>query len=779
MRASLQAGATLPAARDFPRSRGREFAPSDFLTKNSSEPKNSIDKPMIISQAELDSFTNVVQSHPHDFLGIHHASCGNTHGIVVRAYLDDAKSVSVKNKKTGKITPMERLSKDGFFEAWFPRARVIFHYTLIVESYSGATREIADAYSFWQTISDSDLYLINQGTDHRVYEKLGSHVREIDGVKGVSFAVWAPSARRVSVVGDFNGWDGRYHAMRMLGASGIWEIFIPGVAVGAKYKFELLNQYDPTPYCKIDPYAISFEPPPNNACIVADISGFKWNDAAWLEKRDATNWQEKPVSVYEMHLDSWKRVPEEGDRPLTYRELGDELAKYCTEMGFTHVEMLPPTEYPFPPSWGYQVTGFYAPTCRFGSPEDFMVMVDKLHACGIGVIIDWVPAHFPRDDWGLAGYDGTHLYDHADPRQGTQPDWGTLLFNFGRCEVRGFMTGSALSWLGRFHVDGLRVDAVAAMLYLDYSRKDGEWIPNRYGGKENIESIEFLRATNDLVHHYHPGAITIAEESTSFAGVTHPTRDNGLGFDFKWAMGWMHDTLAYMKEDPLNRKFHHNKLTFAMLYQYSEKFMLALSHDEVVHGKASLINKMPFGDMPTKAANLRALFGYMWTWPGKKTLFMGGEFGQSHEWKYDGSLDWHLLEYIDHEGVRRAVRDLNKLYRSRPEIAALDQDYRGFEWINANDGDNSVLSYLRKSPDGKTTWLVVCNFTPVARTYRVGVPEAGRWGEVFNSDAEYYGGSGMGNFGGKDAEPKPWNDRANSLEIALPGLSTLIFELRK
>lgn len=734
---------------------------------------------MIISEAELQSFTGVVQSHPHDFLGMHRAVVDGKNGIVVRAYLRDAKNVSVKNVKTGRKTVMTRLSEDGFFEAWFPRNKEIFVYRLVVESYSGTLSEIADPYSFWPTISESDLYLINQGNDHRVYEKLGSHVREIDGVRGVSFAVWAPSARRVSVVGDFNDWDGRYHPMRMLGASGIWELFIPGVEAGAKYKFELLNQYDPTPYCKIDPYAISFEPPPNNACIVADISGYKWNDAKWIEARNQANWQEKPISVYEMHLDSWKRVPEENNRPLNYRELGVELSKYCKEMGFTHVEMLPPTEYPFPPSWGYQVTGFYAPTCRFGTPEDFMAMVDTLHANGIGVIIDWVPAHFPRDDWALSGYDGTHLYDHADPRQGTQPDWGTLLFNFGRCEVRGFLIGSALSWLTRFHVDGLRVDAVAAMLYLDYSRKDGEWIPNQYGGKENIEAIEFLRATNDIVHKYHPGVITIAEESTSFAGVTRPTKEFGLGFDFKWAMGWMHDTLAYMKEDPLNRKYHHNKLTFAMLYQYSEKFMLALSHDEVVHGKCSLINKMPQADMTGKAANLRALLGYMWTWPGKKTLFMGGEFGQSHEWKYDDSLDWHLLQYADHKGVQDAVRDLNKLYCESPEIAQLDQDYRGFEWLNANDGDNSVLSYVRKSLDGKSNWVVLCNFTPVARTYRVGVPAEGHWDEVFNSDATCYGGSGLGNFGGKDSEPKPWNDRPNSIEITLPPLATVVFRQKR
>ena len=734
---------------------------------------------MIISEAELQSFTSVVQSRPHDFLGMHRAEVDGKTGIVVRAYLRDAKNAELVNVKTKKRTEMPRLTEDGFFELWLPRTKEIFAYRLAVESYSGETHEIFDPYCFLPTISEDDLYLINQGTDHRVYMKLGAHVRELGGVKGTSFAVWAPSARRVSVVGDFNGWDGRYHPMRMLGASGIWEIFIPGVGAGTKYKYEILNQQDPTPYCKIDPYAISFEPPPNNASIVADISAFKWHDEKWLKTRDATNWQEKPVSVYEVHLGSWRCVPEDGNRPLNYRELGVQLSEYCKEMGFTHVEMLPPTEYPFPPSWGYQVTGFYAPTHRYGTPEDFMAMIDTLHQNGIGVILDWVPAHFPRDAFALAGYDGTHLYEHADPRQGTQPDWGTLVFNYGRCEVRGFLIGSALSWLDRFHVDGLRVDAVAAMLYLDYSRKDGEWIPNRYGGKENLEAIDFLRTTNDLVHSYHPGAITIAEESTSFAGVTRSTKDYGLGFDFKWAMGWMHDTLAYMKEDPINRKFNHNKLTFAMLYQYSEKFMLALSHDEVVHGKASLINKMPQPDMPSKAANLRALFGYMWTWPGKKTLFMGGEFGQSREWRYDASLDWHLLKYIDHEGVRRAVRDLNKLYASEPTIAALDQDYRGFEWINANDGDNSVLTYLRKGADGATTWVVACNFTPVQRTYRIGVPAGGFWAEIFNSDAECYGGSGQGNFGGVKAEKKEWNGRPYSIEINLPPLACVIFYQKK
>jgi 1,4-alpha-glucan branching enzyme len=598
-------------------------------------------------------------------------------------------------------------------------------------------------------------------------------VRTIDGVTGVSFAVWAPSARRVSVVGDHNLWNGRAQPMRNLGASGIWEIFIPGLAAGARYKYEIVGPHDTTPFLKTDPYALHFEPSPNHAAIVCDLSGFVWHDAAWLEARRQRDLRSRPMSVYEVHLASWRRVPEEGGRVLNYRELGEQLAAYCVQMGFTHVELMPPSEHPFDGSWGYQVTGFYAPTHRFGSPLEFMTLVDALHRADVGVIVDWVPAHFPRDFFALARFDGTHLYEHADPRLGEHQDWGTLIFNYGRHEVRGFLVCSALSWLERFHVDGLRVDAVASMLYLDYSRKAGEWIPNRFGGRENIEAIEFLRQVNSLVHLYQPGVAMIAEESTSFPGVTKSVPEGGLGFDFKWNMGWMHDTLDYFKQDPLFRKFHHDKLTFGMLYQWSEAFVQSFSHDEVVHGKGSLIGKMSGGDDATKAANLRCLLALQWSWPGKKTLFMGCEFGQFAEWKYDASLDWHLLEYPIHLGVQRLVADLNKLYVTDTDLAANELRPESFAWLVADDGAQSVLAFERRG--GEQAWTVAGNFTPVERTYRLGVPFPGRWQEALNTDSKHYAGQGLGNLGGVVAEAIPCQGRPYSIEVRLPGLSMVIF----
>ena len=593
---------------------------------------------------------------------------------------------------------------------------------------------------------------------------------------GTAFAVWAPEARRVSVVGDFNNWDGRYHMMRTLGASGIWEIFIPGIRPGARYKYEILGPNGPVPFLKSDPYAVRFEPPPHNASIVHSLDGYTWQDAAWLAQRAATDWQRKPVSIYELHLGSWKRVPEDGGRPLTYRELASQLPAYLTGMGFTHVEFMPPAEHPFDGSWGYQVTGFYAPTQRFGTPHDFMALVDALHAASIGVIIDWVPAHFPRDAFALEAFDGTHLYEHADPRQGSHLDWGTLIFNYGRHEVRTFLAGSALAWLDRFHVDGLRVDAVASMLYLDYSRKEGEWIPNKFGGRENLEAIHFLRHTNELVHQHFPGALLIAEESTSFAGVTRPVHEGGLGFDLKWNMGWMHDTLEYFAKDPLYRKWHHNLLTFGMLYQYSEKFVQAFSHDEVVHGKGSMLNKMPQPDIARRAQNLRAFYAFMWAWPGKKTLFMGNEFGQYAEWKYDQSLDWHLLQYAPHKGLQLLVGDLNKLYREDDALARNEQFPGSFQWLEANDADNSVLTFLRLSTDGGLAWMVAANFTPVERTYRIGVPCDGQWREAINTDAPAYNGHGAGNLGSVNADTgHAWNGQPHSIHVCLPAMSTIIF----
>ena len=726
---------------------------------------------MRLSPAELTALVDATETCPHRFLGLHALGDG---GCVVRCLLPGAVSVEVRDVAAGVGLPMERLHAVGLFERVIPR-REGLRYRLRATYADGTARELEDPYRFWPTISEDDLFLLGKGDDHRVYHKLGAQLRTLDGVAGVSFAVWAPSARRVSVVGDFNLWNGRAHPMRALGASGIWEVFVPGLLAGTRYKFELVGPHDRTPFLKTDPYGLHFEPSPNHAAIVCDLSGFVWNDAVWMESRRRRDPRTRPMSVYEVHLASWRRVPEEGGRVLGYRELGEQLAAYCVELGFTHVELMPPSEHPFDGSWGYQVTGFYAPTHRFGSPLDFMTMVDTLHRAGIGVIVDWVPAHFPRDFFALARFDGTHLYEHADPRLGEHQDWGTLIFNYGRHEVRGFLVGSALSWLERFHVDGLRVDAVASMLYLDYSRKDGEWIPNRHGGRENIEAIEFLRQVNALVHLYHPGVAMIAEESTSFPGVTKEVAAGGLGFDLKWNMGWMHDCLGYFRQDPLFRKFHHDKLTFGMLYQWSEAFVQSFSHDEVVHGKGSLIGKMSGGDDATKAANLRCLLALQWTWPGKKTLFMGCEFGQFAEWKYDASLDWHLLAYPLHAGVQRLVADLNRLYVGEAALAENELRPEGFEWLVTDDGAQSVVAFERRSRG--RAWVVAGNFTPVERTYRLGVPWPGRWQEAINTASRHYAGQGLGNLGGVHAEAIPCQGRPYSIEVRLPGLAVVVFRL--
>jgi 1,4-alpha-glucan branching enzyme len=723
---------------------------------------------MRLSPAELTALVDAKETSPHRFLGLHPLQGG---GLVARALLPWASACELL-PEGGKPVPMARLHASGVFEVELPGS-ALFRYRFRVTYPDGVRRDVDDPYRFLPTISEDDLFLLGKGDDHRAHYKLGSHVRTIDGVSGVSFAVWAPSARRVSVVGDHNLWNGRAQPMRNLGASGIWEIFIPGLAAGARYKYEIVGPHDTTPFLKTDPYALHFEPSPNHAAIVCDLSGFVWHDAAWMESRRQRDLRSRPMSVYEVHLASWRRVPEEGGRVLNYRELGEQLAAYCVQMGFTHVELMPPSEHPFDGSWGYQVTGFYAPTHRFGSPLEFMTLVDALHRADVGVIVDWVPAHFPRDFFALARFDGTHLYEHADPRLGEHQDWGTLIFNYGRHEVRGFLVCSALSWLERFHVDGLRVDAVASMLYLDYSRKAGEWIPNRFGGRENIEAIEFLRQVNSLVHLYQPGVAMIAEESTSFPGVTKSVPEGGLGFDFKWNMGWMHDTLDYFKQDPLFRKFHHDKLTFGMLYQWSEAFVQSFSHDEVVHGKGSLIGKMSGGDDATKAANLRCLLALQWSWPGKKTLFMGCEFGQFAEWKYDASLDWHLLAYPIHLGVQHLVADLNKLYVADAELAAYEMRSENFAWLVADDGAQSVLAFERRG--GEQAWTVAGNFTPVERTYRLGVPFPGRWEEALNTDSKHYAGHGLGNLGGVVAEAIPCQGRPYSIEVRLPGLSMIIF----
>ena len=727
---------------------------------------------MVISKDELKSIVSARCGLPQEFLGMH--KCKG--GIVVRAYIVNAKSCHLVDlrKSARKSAEMEKLDPSGFFELFIKGARKPFPYRFRVERYDGEIREFADAYSFPPSLTDEELYLFGLGDDRKVYEHLGSHLREIDGVKGTAFAVWAPTARRVSVVGDFDEWDGRYFPMRPLETSGVWEIFIPGVGEGAKYKYEILAANNDTPFLKSDPYAVRFEPPPHNSSVVCDISGYGWSDEKWIKSRMKTDWAKKPVSVYEVHLGSWKRVPEDGFRPLSYAEIGRQLAEYCVQMNFTHVEFMPLTEYPFDGSWGYQVTGFYAPTHRYGSPREFMEMVDVLHQNGIGVIMDWVPAHFPRDAFALAGFDGSCLYEHEDPRLGANPDWGTLCFNYGRKEVANFLLGSALAWLDRFHIDGLRFDAVASMLYLNFSRDN--WIPNKYGGIENLDAIDFLKHVNSVIHSDYPGTITIAEESTTFAGVTKPVGEGGLGFDFKWNLGWMHDTLDYLKEDPINRKYHHNKMTFPSMFQFTEKFMLVYSHDEVVHGKSPMVGKMGSGYWDDKIATLRALYAYMWMWPGKKTLFMGDEIAQGHEWRYDESLEWSLLKYIQHEGVRESVRDVAKLYLSDAELAENDFNSIGFEWINADDGDNSVFSFLRFTSDGKRCYATVSNFTPVEqRAYRLGLPCGGVWKEVLNTDAKVYGGGGRGNMGKVEAvAEKAANRRPFGCDMVVPPLSTVV-----
>ena len=623
-------------------------------------------------------------------------------------------------------------------------------------------------------LSDDDLYLFNEGSHFRLYEKLGAHLMEVDGAPGAYFAVWAPDAEAVSVIGDFNAWDRARHPLAPRGASGIWEGWVPGVRKGAAYKYFVRSRYGAYAAEKADPFALYAETPPRTASIVWDL-GYEWGDGAWMQGRARRNSLDAPINIYEVHLGSWRRVPEEGNRPLTYRELAPALAEYVQRMGYTHVEFLPVMEHPFAGSWGYQVTGYFAPTSRFGAPQDFMYLVDQLHQHGIGVFLDWVPSHFPADPHGLGYFDGTHLYEHADPRKGFHPDWLSLIFNYGRNEVRSFLISSGLFWLDKYHADGLRVDGVASMLYLDYSRRDGEWVPNEYGGRENLDAVEFLRRFNSEAYRSFPSIQTVAEESTAWPGVSRPVYLGGLGFGLKWDMGWMHDTLTYMSRDPVHRRYHHNELTFRMLYAFTENFVLSLSHDEVVHGKGSLISKMP-GDDWQKAANLRLLLAYMTGQPGKKLLFMGGEFGQWKEWDHESSLSWEALDWDFHRGIQQCTRDVNLLYASEPALYELDHDPAGFEWVDANDSDASVLTFLRKGRPPAPPLLVVCNFTPVVReNYRVGVPHGGRWAEVLNTDAREYGGSGVGNLGGVTARPIPYHGRPYSLNLTLPPLAALFF----
>lgn len=623
-------------------------------------------------------------------------------------------------------------------------------------------------------LTDYDIYLFKQGNHFRIYEKLGAHPTRVNGADGTFFAVWAPNAAGVSVIGDFNGWDPDAHPLHLRpDGSGIWEGFIPGVKEGVLYKYKC--RYRGRQVDKIDPYAFYNEVPPKTASIVWNLD-YKWGDGEWMKKRRNRNALDAPISILEVHLGSWMRVPEEGNRFLTYRELAPKLASYVNEMGFTHVEFLPVMEHPLYRSWGYQVTGYFAPTSRYGKPQDFMYLIDHLHQHEVGVILDWVPSHFPMDGHGLVYYDGTHLYEHADPRKGFHPDWTSAIFNYGRNEVRNFLISSALFWLDKYHADGLRVDAVASMLYLDYSRKEGEWVPNRYGGKENLEAIAFLRRLNEVVYKEYPDVQTIAEESTAWPMVTRPTYLGGLGFGLKWKMGWMRDTLFYFSKDPIFRKYHHDLLTFSMWYAYTENYVLPLSHDEVTYGKGSLYGKMP-GDEWQKFANLRLLFGYMYGHPGKKLLFMGGEFGQWREWVWEESIEWHALRYLSHRGLQRWVRDLNHFYRSEPAMYELDFEPAGFEWVDFTDWEKSIISFIRRGKSTRTIVFIVCNFTPVPRYgYRIGVPSGGYWKEVLNSDAREYGGSGLGNLGGVEAEQVPFHGRKYSLSLTLPPLGVLFFK---
>jgi len=625
-------------------------------------------------------------------------------------------------------------------------------------------------------LTDLDTYLFKEGNHFRLYQKLGAHLLTVDGTQGTLFALWAPNAARVSVIGEFNGWDPDAHplAVRQDG-SGIWEGFVPGVGQGALYKYHIVSAVNGFETDKGDPFAFFWEVSPNTASVVWDLR-YEWADGEWMRTRRDRNTLGAPFSVYEVHLGSWRRAPEDPSRLLTYRELARDLPPYLQDMGFTHVEFLPVMEHPFYGSWGYQTLGYFAPTSRYGTPQDFMYLVDTLHQHGIGVLLDWVPSHFPNDGHGLVYFDGTYLFEHADPRKGYHPEWNSCIFNYGRNEVRAFLVSSALFWLDLYHADGLRVDAVASMLYLDYARKEGEWIPNVYGGKENLEAIHFIRTLNETVYGKYPDVVTVAEESTAWPMVTRPTHVGGLGFGLKWNMGWMHDTLDYLSKDPVHRKYHHNQLTFSIWYAFYENFLLPLSHDEVVHGKGSLIGKMA-GDDWQKFANLRLLYGYMFTHPGKKLLFMGAEMAQWREWYHEESLDWHLLQYDRHQGIQRWLRDLNRFYRSEPALYELDFQSEGFSWIDCGDWEGSIISYLRQGRSSRDLLLAVCNFTPVPRVgYRVGAPAGGLWQEVLNSDAEIYGGSGHGNFGGIEAEDTPVHGRDFSLTLTLPPLGIVVFK---
>jgi 1,4-alpha-glucan branching enzyme len=723
-----------------------------------------------IPQQELERLLSLRHSDPHSILGTHISP----RGAVVRTYRPGAERVIllIDGLVPREMTPRPEA---GLFEVLVEGRTEVFDYRLQA-LYPGDGIDVRRSpYAFLPTLSELDLYLLAEQKHERAYDKLGAHVHQIENVTGVAFAVWAPSAAGVSVVGDFNGWDGRLHMMRMLGSSGIWEIFVPDLAPGTRYKYEMRTA-DGGLLLKADPFAACTECPPGTASVVFR-SNHTFYDGRWIDARGMREPLRSPISIYEIHLGSWRRVPEDSNRSLNYREMAQRLSDYVVEMGFTHVELMPVMEHPFAGSWGYQVTGYFAPTARFGNPDDFKYLVDMLHQRGIGVILDWVPAHFPTDAFGLGRFDGTALYEHLDPRQGHQPAWNTDIFNLGRDEVRAFLLASAHNWLAEYHGDGLRVDAVSSMLYLDYGREPNEWIPNEHGGRENLHAVSFLQELNRQIYARFPGTQTIAEESTAWPAVSRPVYTGGLGFGFKWDMGWMHDTLNYFSKDPVHRRFHHRDLTFGLMYAWSENFVLPLSHDEVVYGKRSLLDKMP-GDRWQKFANLRALYAYMWARPGKKLLFMGGEFGQWREWNHDSSLDWDLLKQAEHRDLQQLVRDLNQLYRSEPALWEADVEPAGFQWIDANNADDNIIAFMRTAPSADRRVVCICNLAPLVRTsYRIGVPAPGYYKEMLNSDSELYGGSNQGNRGGVEAERWASHGQPFSLLLTLPPLGVLWFQV--
>jgi 1,4-alpha-glucan branching enzyme len=728
----------------------------------------------------IDSLVAGTHGDPFAVLGPHVTSVDGRSTLVIRTIQPAAARVDVvRLGRHGEeaIVEMTRLRQGIVFAASFPDEERIFDYRLRITEHEGFVRDIDDPYRYGQVMGELDLHLLGEGTHYRAFEKLGSRTLTIGESTGTYFAVWAPNADRVSVVGDFNRWHGLAHPMRRLVPNGIWELFVPGLGPGERYKYELRPRFSKAPMLKSDPYAREFETPPATAALTSGSGRFAWRDQEWVANRERSNGLlDKPVSIYEVHAASWDRVREDGHRSLTYRELAERLVPYVKEMGFTHIELLPVLEHPFGGSWGYQVTGFFAPTSRHGTPDDFKWFIDECHRHGIGVLLDWVPGHFPKDAHGLARFDGTALYEHEDPRLGEHQDWGTLIFNYGRHEVRNFLVSSALFWIEEFHLDGLRVDAVASMLYLDYSRSEGQWIPNRHGGRENLEAVSFIRHLNEVVHAEHPGVMMVAEESTAWPAVSRPVYVGGLGFTYKWNMGWMHDILTYMRKDSVYRRWEHTHLTFSMLYAYNENFILPFSHDEVVHGKGSMIGKMS-GDSWQQAANLRALYAYMFVHPGKKLLFMGGELAMWQEWNDADGLPWAWAEEPPHVGVRRLVRDLNGVYRRETALHEIDYEPAGFQWIDCNDHENSVISLARRGRSEGPPVLAVFNFTPVVRYgYRMGVPEAGRYQELVNTDSESYGGSNVGNAGWLESEDVPAHGHARSIVVTLPPLGGLILK---